>query len=151
MSSREIAELTGKAHAHVMRDIRAMLEQVGEGQSKFGSAYEDAQGKTRECYNLPRDLTYTLITGYRADLRHKIITRWMELETAVLQPPVPAIPQTYAAALMEAGRLALENEALTVASHAFKESHRFRFCMIEQNSPSPPSPMAIASGACPYD
>nr|WP_275415032.1 Rha family transcriptional regulator [Novacetimonas pomaceti] len=82
MSSREIAELTGKQHAHVMRDIRAMLEQVGEGQSKFGSTYLDAQGKARECYNLPKNLTINLIAGYRADMRLKIIDRWMELEAS---------------------------------------------------------------------
>lgn len=87
MSRREIAELTNKAHAHVMRDIRAMLDQIGEGQSKFGSTYQDAQGKARECYNLPRDLTYTLIAGYRSDLRLKIVRRWMELEAATIAPP----------------------------------------------------------------
>ncbi|GAD09171.1 hypothetical protein GFGA_1c1236 [Gluconobacter frateurii NBRC 103465] len=82
MSSREIAELTGKRHSDVMRDIRSMLEQVGEGERKFASTYNDAQGKLRECYNLPKDLTITLVAGYRSDLRLKIVRRWMELEAA---------------------------------------------------------------------
>lgn len=64
MSSLEIADLTGKNHAHVMRDIRNMLDGLGIGQSSFGSAYKDVQGKPRDCFSLPKDLTLTLVTGY---------------------------------------------------------------------------------------
>ena len=56
MSSLEIAKLTGRDHAHVMRDIRNM-EPAWEkfSQSKFGLAsYNDAQGKARPCYELTK-------------------------------------------------------------------------------------------------
>ncbi|MBO2587199.1 Rha family transcriptional regulator [Shewanella algae] len=42
MSSREIAELTGKTHANVCRDIRNMLAQLGADQISFESGYFDA-------------------------------------------------------------------------------------------------------------
>ena len=35
MTSLEIAEITGKKHAHVMRDIRSLIEQ-GVNESNFG-------------------------------------------------------------------------------------------------------------------
>ena len=52
ITSLEIAELTGKQHFHLMRDIRKMeiaWEKVT--QSKFGcSTYKDATGRTLPCY-----------------------------------------------------------------------------------------------------
>lgn len=81
MSSLEIAELTGKQHAHVMRDIRNLLEQ-GVSQSNFGLAeFQDNQGKPRPCYNLTKKGCLILASGYNAKLREKIIDRWEELET----------------------------------------------------------------------
>lgn len=81
MSSREIAELTGKQHQHVKRDIEKMLKDIGlEDASKFGHIYLDERNRKQTEFRLPKDLTLTLITGYRADLRYKIVKRLEELE-----------------------------------------------------------------------
>lgn len=100
MSSRDIAELCEKRHDHVMRDIEKMLSDIGEDGPKFGGIYLDAYGREKPCFHLPKDLTVTLITGYRADLRYKVIKRLEELEAR----PVSALtgPQLMAAALIEA-------------------------------------------------
>ncbi|MBD8601487.1 Rha family transcriptional regulator [Pseudomonas sp. CFBP 8771] len=39
MSSREIAELTGKRHDHVIRDVRRMLFELEINGPKFGDSY----------------------------------------------------------------------------------------------------------------
>lgn len=83
MSSKEIAEVTGKQHSHIMRDIKKQLEQQGISQSIYGSTYLDAQQKERACFNLDYDQTMILVSGYSIPLRAKIIKRWRELEEAV--------------------------------------------------------------------
>lgn len=84
MSSREIAELTGKLHFHVLRDIKALIEQGAIGQSNFGlSSYTTSQNKEQPEYLLDFDATMTLVTGYNAVLRAKVIKRWRELEEGV--------------------------------------------------------------------
>jgi phage regulator Rha-like protein len=80
MSSLEIAELTGKQHRNVLADIRNMIDQLGLSSAEFSAVYKDQQLINRPCFNLPKDLTLTLITGYSIPLRHKINQRWMELE-----------------------------------------------------------------------
>lgn len=101
MSSLEIAELTGKQHAHVMRDIRALLEQ-GVSQSNFGlSSYKQPQPnggyKDVACYELTKKGCLILASGYDALLREKIINRWEELETK--QQSQFKVPQNYSEAL----------------------------------------------------
>lgn len=86
MSSIEIADLTGKQHTNVLRDIRKMLAGLGLPELKFESGYLDAQNQYRVCFKLPRDLTETLITGYNIPLRHKVVVRLRELEAEVAKP-----------------------------------------------------------------
>ena len=85
MTSLEIAEITGKQHAHVMRDIRAILEQ-GVHQSNFGLMFRISKlgnGAERKdpYYSLTKKGCLILASGYDALLREKIIDRWEYLET----------------------------------------------------------------------
>lgn len=87
MSSREIAKLTEKTHFNVCRDIKTLINQGAFSQFKFELAeYADAQGKPRPEYLLDFDATMTLVTGYNAVLRAKVIRRWRELEEGTAQP-----------------------------------------------------------------
>ena len=80
MTSLEIAEVTGKQHAHIMRDIRSLLDQ-GVNESNFGLVeYKDKKGETRPMYRLTKKGCLILASGYDAVLREKIINRWEELE-----------------------------------------------------------------------
>lgn len=81
MSSLEIAEITGRTHSNVMRDIRSLLEQ-GVNQINFEAVeYTDKKGEKRPCFNLTKKGCLILASGYDAKLREKIIDRWEELET----------------------------------------------------------------------
>lgn len=87
MSSREIAELTRKQHKHVLEDIRSLINQGAISEPDFRLAeYTDVQGKPRPEYLLNFDATMTLVTGYNAVLRAKVIRRWRELEEGTAQP-----------------------------------------------------------------
>ena len=108
MSSREIAHLCEKRHDHILRDIEKMLQDIGDprfGVSSFAAEYTTPQNKKAKEYRLPKNLTVTLITGYRADLRYRVVKRLEELEKenqTQTQPAMLSGPQLMAAALIEA-------------------------------------------------
>ena len=84
MSSREIAELAGKRHHHVMRDIRNMepaWEKVNG--TKFGLVeYVDEKGEKRPEYQLDKREVLYVATKWNDETRAKLILRWEELENA---------------------------------------------------------------------
>lgn len=102
MSSREIAELCEKRHDHVLRDIERMLLDIGApnfGAADFEAEYIDGQGKPRKEFRLPKDLTITLVTGYRADLRYRVVKKLEEMES-VRPTAVPTTAEAFANAFL---------------------------------------------------
>ena len=91
MSSKEIADLTGKRHDHVIRDIRSMLEQL-QSPNLGSEEYQvilAPNNMTAEIL-LNKDLSVCLVSGYNAQLRMAIIKRWTELEAQLLESVRPS-------------------------------------------------------------
>ena len=112
MSSREIAELTGKEHFNVKRDISAMILQLNytdrklkdcpsfnpselKGHNVILGTFDHCGNKYDE-FSLDYEYTLLLVSGYSVKMRQRIIKRWQELEAKQIQP---ALPTNYIEAL----------------------------------------------------
>ena len=84
MSSREIAELAGKQHKNVIRDIRNMEESWEKVTGlKFElSEYLDSTGRKLPEYQLDKREVLYVATKWNDEIRAKLILRWEELENA---------------------------------------------------------------------
>ncbi|EEU7555226.1 phage regulatory protein/antirepressor Ant [Salmonella enterica] len=107
MSSREIADLTGKRHDNVMRDIRNMLSDLGAPLKTEETEEINNLGMSvkQKYYLLNKEECLCLISGYSIKLRMAIIKRWQELESQK-----SFIPQTLPEALRLAADLAEQKQ-----------------------------------------
>lgn len=103
MSSREIAELTGKRHSDVIRDIENVLSQAEIDERKFASSYKDSNNKLQKEYQLPKRECDLVVSGYSVKYRLAIIDRWQELES---NNETFVVPKTLPEALRLAADLA---------------------------------------------
>lgn len=117
MTSREVAELSNKEHFHVMRDLRALQIQLGV---MFGGVIQNwihpQNGQTYEEFLLDKNTCLTLLLGYDAVARMKVVKRWQELEAGL----APVVPQTMAQALRlaadQAEQIEKQQAALALAA-----------------------------------
>ena len=91
MTSREIAELTGKRHDNVQADIRKMLDELGLNAPDFSGDLPDSYGRMQPGFKLPKRECLILVSGYSIAMRARIIDRWEALETGRAQPLAAAI------------------------------------------------------------
>lgn len=133
ITSMEVAELTGKRHADVIRDIRGLLKQ-GVAERNFASGnYLDKNNQNRPCYSLTKKGSLILASGYNAKLREAIINRWAELELE--HQNKFQIPQTFAQALQlaanQAEQIEQQQKQLAIAKPKVMLADRF---LVAKNS-----------------
>lgn len=122
MTSREIAELTGKEHKNVLRDIDTILETIGSelSQGFKSTTYVDEGGRTYRQFELDRDSSYCLMAGYDVNSRMRIIKRWQELEAGLLPPDYPTALRALAAEVEQRQRVEEEQRRLRLQVEADK-------------------------------
>lgn len=121
MSSVEIAERTGRRHQDVLRDIRNMLEQLGQPFAQFCAKAPSQGGRPLTVANLPKRESLILVSGYSVELRARIIDRWEELERRE-RPALPDLnnPATLRLLLADYAndKIALEEQVAELAPKA---------------------------------
>lgn len=104
MGTREIADMLGKQHSH----IKVSAERLAKSGVILTLATRefDHNGNTYTEYRLGKRDCLILVAQNSPEFTAAIVDRWQELEAK----QAPRLPRTYAEALLEAGRLALEVE-----------------------------------------
>jgi phage regulator Rha-like protein len=94
MSSREIAELTGKRHDQVLRTARDLVQQgITQSVECLYQAVEN--GREYPEHHLNKRDSLVLVARLSPEFTGRVVDRWLELEAA----QTPALPRTFAEAL----------------------------------------------------
>lgn len=122
MTSREIAETVGSAHESVLKTIRRLrAEGIVSGNETPYTHEQNGQTYTEFCLTY-RD-TMVVASGYSAELRAKVIDRWMELEAStpvkVMSPGEMFLQNAQAMVAMEK-TIAEQGNQITIQAEAIK-------------------------------
>lgn len=118
IDSREVAEMVGKQHNELLKDIRRYAEQLGEGkipQSDFftESTYVNSQNKRMRCYQVTKkgcEFIAHKLTGVKGtEFTAKYINRFHEMEDAI-KAHIPTGNELIALAVVEAQKLLAQKE-----------------------------------------
>lgn len=118
IDSREVAEMVGKQHNELLKDIRRYAGQLGLGnipQSDFftESTYVNSQNKKMPCYQVTKkgcEFIAHKLTGVKgAEFTAKYINRFHEMEDAI-KAHVPTGNELIALAVVEAQKLLAQKE-----------------------------------------
>lgn len=95
ISSLEVAEMVGRRHDQVLRDIKTIIDHLGDDHKNVGNyfiedTYKDNLNRTKLCYQLTKkgcELYGTRMTGAKGtQFAVKYIERFNEMEQTLLQP-----------------------------------------------------------------
>lgn len=112
MSSLQIAEITGKVHKNIMRDIRNMepaWEKINGRKFELVN-YTDEKGEKRPCYSLTKTECLYIATKFNDEARAKLVIRWEALETGKEKPLSSTHQLTQAEMFLQLAQMNVENE-----------------------------------------
>ena len=118
IDSREVAEMVGKEHSKLLRDIRNYVEQLGQanfGQSDFfkESTYKNKQNKEQPCYLVTKkgcEFIAHKLTGVKGtEFTAKYINRFHEMEDTI-KTQLPQGNDLIALAVIEAQKMIAERD-----------------------------------------
>ena len=84
MTSREIADLIGKKHKHVLAEIEEMLYELCISPTDFAVALPDSHGQMKPCFQLPKRETLILLTRIPSPMCQRVIDRWEAWEAGIV-------------------------------------------------------------------
>lgn len=99
MTSKDLAEITGKEHKNILADIRKEMEELGEEAElifKLGK-YKDLNNQSRPMYIFGKDGAMQMAMKYSAEIRRKVILKLEELENKTKHK----LPNNYIEALKQ--------------------------------------------------
>ena len=114
----EVAEMVGKEHSKLLRDIRNYIEQLAEAKIGSGdffteSKYKDANNQERPCYLVTKkgcEFIAHKMTGVRGtEFTAKCIDRFHEMEDSI-KAHIPTGQELIALAVVEAQRMLAQKE-----------------------------------------
>ena len=127
MTSREIAGLTGKQHAYVLRDVRNLLDALEIDQSSFGSKFNMNTLSNREPIRgnplslvINESRLYSLIRGSE-QAEAKTFKRWVTSEV------LPSIRRNGGYMTAEVAVMAVEGPAVFLARALSFDEYQSRF------------------------
>lgn len=119
LDSREVAEMVGKAHDKLLRDIRNYIEQlslakIGESDFFTESTYKNERGKEYPCYLITKEgcefIAHKLTGVKGTEFTAKYIKRFHEMEN-IIKEHVPQGKELLALAVLEAQKTIEEQTA----------------------------------------
>ena len=133
VDSRQVAEMIGKTHAHLMRDIQGHVEILKKSiESKFGfndffieSTYKDSIGRTLPCYLLTKkgcDMVANKMTGEKGVLFTAAYVTAFEAMRKHIEGGVMALPKDYPSALRALADTVEQNQKLLAENEAQRQT-----------------------------
>lgn len=120
LDSREVAEMVGKEHKELLRDIRRYCEQLGESKIALTdffteSTYKTEQNKTMPCYLVSKkgcEFIAHKLTGVKGtEFTAKYINRFHKMEEVIQGNVIPQGKELLALAVLEAHKTIEEKDA----------------------------------------